>query len=257
MSGDGAGGTMFVTGMGGPGGDDAEFASVPVTVAGEDLSNVVVVTSKGASVAGRFSFEGQAKPPNLSAIRLNAMPADPSEGPMMVGGGGGTAKADGTFELRGLSGHRIIRVGNLPQGWRLRAVRLNGTDITDTGVEFKTGEQLSNMEIVATSKTTEINGSVTMSNGTPMKEYTVVLFSEDPERWTLPMSRWISAARPDQDGRFKISNMPEGSYYAVALDYIEAGAWSDPDLLERLKARAKRVTLGDGETKTLDLKIAE
>jgi hypothetical protein len=39
--------------------------------------------------------------------------------------------------------------------------------------------------------------------------------------------------------------------------YVEAGAWADPELLERLKTRAKRFTLGDGQTETMDLKLAE
>jgi hypothetical protein len=82
-----------------------------------------------------------------------------------------------------------------------------------------------------------------------------VVFSDNPQHWTLPMSRWISGARPDQEGRFKIRNMPAGSYYAAAVDYLEAGAWSDPELLERLKTSASRFTLADGETQTLDLKI--
>jgi hypothetical protein len=69
------------------------------------------------------------------------------------------------------------------------------------------------------------------------------------------MSRWVAGARPDQDGRFKISNMPPGSYYAVALDYIEAGAWGDPELLDRLKSSAARFTLTDGETEALQLKV--
>jgi len=176
---------------------------------------------------------------------------------MMVGATAATAKPDGTFELKGLAGHRVIRAGNLPQGWMLKTVRLNGTDITDAGVDFKAGEQYSNLEIVLTSKTTEITGGVTIDNGTPTKDYTVVVFSEDPDHWTIPMSRWIVGARPDQDGRFKIRNMPPGTYFAVALDYIESGAWSDPDLLDRLKTRAKRFTLDEGASETLDLKITE
>jgi hypothetical protein len=71
------------------------------------------------------------------------------------------------------------------------------------------------------------------------------------------MSRWISGARPDQEGRFKVRNMPAGSYYAAAVDYLEAGAWSDPELLERLKTNAKRFTLADGEVETLDLKMTQ
>jgi protocatechuate 3,4-dioxygenase beta subunit len=247
---------MFAARMGGPGGDDAEFAAMPLSVAGEDLANVMVVTSKGATALGRVTFEGGSKPV-LNGLRVNAVPADPSDGPMMVGGSNAAAKADGSFELKGLAGHRLIRVANLPTGWMLKSVTLNGKDITDAGAEFKGSEQVTNLEIVATSKVTEITGAVTDSNGAPMKEYTVVVFSDDPEQWALPMSRWITGARPDQDGRFKIRSMPAGSYYAIALDYIESGAWSDPELLDRLKTRAKRFTLADGQTETIDLKVSE
>jgi hypothetical protein len=137
----------------------------------------------------------------------------------------------------------------------LKAVRLDGTDVTDSGVDFKPGEQLSNLEIVLTSKTTEIAGGVTTADGKPTKDYTVVVFSDDPDHWTIPMSRWVAGARPDQDGRFKIGNMPPGTYYVVALDYIESGAWSDPELLDRLKTRAKRFTLNEGQTETLALEL--
>ncbi len=253
---DGGGDVMFSARIGGPGGDDAEFAAMPVAVAGEDLSNVMVVTSKGATAVGRLSFEGGSKPV-LTGVRVTGFPADPSDGPMMMGGSNAAAKADGTFELKGLAGHRLIRVSSLPAGWMLKSVTINGKDVTDSGAEFKSGEQVSNLEIVATAKVTEINGAVTASNGAPLKDYTVVLFSDDPEQWALPMSRWVSGARPDQDGRFKIRSMPPGSYYVIALDYVEAGAWTDPELLERLKTRAKHFTLADGATETMDLKLSE
>jgi hypothetical protein len=247
---------MFTARIGGPGGDDAEFAAMPVAVAGEDLANVMVVTAKGATAVGRLTFDGGSKPV-LTGVRVNAAPADMSDGPMMMGGSNAAAKADGTFELKGLAGQRLIRVANLPAGWMLKSVQLNGKDITDTGAEFKAGEQVTNLEVVATSKVTEINGAVTAANGDPMKDYTVVVFSDDPEHWALPMSRWVTGARPDQDGRFKVRSMPSGSYYVIALDYVEAGAWSDPELLERLKTRAKRLTLADGATETVDLKLAD
>ena len=40
--------------------------------------------------------------------------------------------------------------------------------------------------------------------------------------------------------------MPAGSDNIIAVDYIEARSWGDPELLERLKGRAKRITLSDG-----------
>ena len=61
--------------------------------------------------------------------------------------------------------------------------------------------------------------------GNALKDCTVVIFAEDEAKWALPMNRWMSSARPDQDGRFKFSNLPPGTYYAIAVDYVAAGEW--------------------------------
>ena len=192
----------------------------------------------------------------MTAVRITAAPAE-MDGPLLGGGGAGQAKEDGSFQLRGLSGRRLLRAANLPPGWTLKAVRLNGEDVTDSGVEFKPGQDVSGLEIVATSKQTEISGTVTASNGSPIKDYTVVVFSDDSQHWNLPLSRWVTGTRPDQEGRFRVRNLPPGSYNVIALDYVEAGSWGDPELLERLKGRARRITLADGGTERLDLKLTE
>ena len=61
-------------------GGEAEYASVPLSVAGEDLANVVILTSKGGPASGRVVFEGNAQPPSVSGIRITAVPADPPFG---------------------------------------------------------------------------------------------------------------------------------------------------------------------------------
>jgi len=240
---------------GGSDGTDGETASVPVVVSGEDLSNVVIITSKGATANGRLTFEGGA-PPAATGVRINSVAAD-TDGPIMMAAGGVTAKDDGSFQLKGLSGRRLLRLNNLPPGWTLKSVRLNGDDVTDSGIEFKSGQDLSGLELVASSKQTEITGGVTASNGSPLKDYTVVVFSDDPQYWTLPFTRWVNGTRPDQEGRFRVRNLPAGSYNIVAVDYIEAGAWGDPELLDRLKSHAKRITLSDGGSEKVDLKLVE
>jgi protocatechuate 3,4-dioxygenase beta subunit len=244
----------FTATISGPDGGDSETAALPITVAGDDVSNVIIMTSKGGTASGRIAFEGTA-PPSSAGIRITTMGADAEMSPM--GGAGSAAKDDGSFHLKGLSGRRLLRAGNLPMGWTLKSVRLNGDDITDAGADFKNGQDVTGLEIVLTSKLTEITGGVSATNGSPIKDYTVVVFSDDPQHWSLPFTRWVNGARPDQDGRFRIRNLPAGSYQIAAVDYIEAGGWGDPELLDRLKTRAKRITLAEGGSEKVDLKLVE
>jgi hypothetical protein len=257
ISSDGGDTVMFRATIGGGGSDgaDSETASVPVVVSGEDLSNVVIITSKGATAAGKITFEGGA-PPASNGVRISSVATD-ADGPGAMAGGGATVKEDGSFQLKGLSGRRLLRVNNLPPGWTLKSVRLNGDDVTDSGVDVKTGQDISGLEVVASSKQTEIAGGVTAANGSALKDYTVVVFSDDPQYWSLPFTRWVNGTRPDQEGRFRLRNLPAGSYNIVAVDYIEAGAWGDPELLDRLKSHAKRITLSEGGSENVDLKLVE
>jgi hypothetical protein len=235
------------------GGGDSESGSIPLSVSGEDVSGVLITTSKGGTATGRIVFEG-AMPQSLSSIRLMSMAVD-SDGPSL--GGGGNVKDDGSFEIKGLSGPRLIRVANAPPGYTLKSVKLNGADITDVGTEFKAGDTTSGLEVELSTKGTSVIGAVTASDGSVLKDYTVVIFSEAPEHWRLPMTRWVTGTRPDQDGRFKVQNLPAGTYLAIAVDYLPQGEWGDPELLDRLKSNAKRFTLGEGATQTLDLKMVK
>jgi len=245
---------MFTARFGGDSGAESEAGTLPITISGEDLSNVVIVTSKGATASGRVVFEDGSKPSSVTNIRVSAAAVDSDAPAVAFGGGSGNVKADGTFELKGLSGTRIIRAINVPSGWMLKSVRVNGNDITDSGMDFKSGESTNGIEVTLTSQLTEVNGTVKDSSQ-QVKDYTVVVFADEPQKWTLPNSRYVTGSRPDQEGRFQIKNLPAGGYLAIAVDYLAQGEWNDPDILERLKAQATSFSVKEGETKTLNLTL--
>jgi carboxypeptidase family protein len=253
-SGDGDRMTFTMTRVIGPGGGDgsSEFGSIPLSVAGEDMSNVIIATSKGTTVSGRVVYEGGSKP-TTNTLRISAAEVD-AEGPAGLLAGSSSVTSEGTFEIKGVVGQRIFRVSNIPSGWVLKAVRLNGTDVTDNGIDIRATEPVTGVEVVLTTKTTELTGAVKAGND-PAKDYTVVIFSDDPQKWTVPMTRHIVSARPNQDGRFQVKHLPAGSYYVVALEYIAQGDWFDPDILERLKSRATRITLDEGEAENINLSL--
>jgi len=247
---------MFVraTTMGGPGGADSEFGSTPIAIGGDDVADVILATSKGGTASGRVIFDG-APPASLTSIRVTSVAADP-DGPA-PGSTGAGLKEDATFELRGLAGARLVRVAAAPPGWTVKSVKLNGVDITDSGADFKPGESVSGLEVELTQRATSVTGTVGDADGSLLKDYTVVVFAESAELWRLPMTRWVSGARPDQEGRFKFQNLPPGAYLAVAVEYLPMGEWGDPELLDRLRSKGKRFTLSDGATETLSLRLTE
>jgi hypothetical protein len=234
---------------------EREFGIANVSVAGEDVTGLVVVGTRGAKAAGTLAFEGGVKPEGIASVRMTAPPVDVDSNPM-PSFGMGAVKDSGAFEVEGLIGARLFRPANLPKGWILKRVTLNGEDVTDKGVEFKPGEDLTGIEVELTNRLTSISGAVTDDRGAAQKDYTVVVFPEDPSKWSLAMNRWMSSSRPDQDGRFKISNLPPGPYYALAVEYVAPGESSDPEWLARAAKKATRFTLDEGASKTLDLKIA-
>ena len=95
-----------------------------------------------------------------------------------------------------------------------------------------------------------------MSNarGESVKDYSIGVFSRDRERWGFA-SRYLGGGRPDQDGKYRVRSLPAGNYYAIALDYVEQGAGTDPEFLDWMKDRATEFSLNDGETKTLGLRL--
>jgi hypothetical protein len=238
-------------GMSGP---DGESASTEVTLSGDDVSGIRLTGSKPSTVAGRVIVDpGAAQTLRPSTLRLSLQPVV-MDMPMMGMGGPGVVNDDLTFELRARPGKmRIALAGPVP-GWSVRAVRYHGLDVTDDGIEFRANENISDVEVELTNRVTDLSGLVTNARGAVVNDYTVIVFPQDRDRWS-PGSRYLRSSRPDQEGRFKVPGLPPGDYYALALDYVDSADWTDPEFLERVRSKATSVSINEGETKTVDLKI--
>ena len=65
----------------------------------------------------------------------------------------------------------------------LKAVTADGRDVTDTPIDLRSGQRLSNVAVVFTDKLSEINGTLTDDRGTPITDYTVLAFPADSSLW--------------------------------------------------------------------------
>jgi hypothetical protein len=225
-----------------------------ITLGGDDITGVRLVGGKPSTASGRVIVDpGAAGSLQPSSIRLVVQPAV-FDMPMMNMMGPSPVNDDFTFELKTRPGKMRIQLAGPGQGWSIRAVRYRGQDITDSGFEFRANENISDLEVELTNRETTLSGVVTNSRGAAVKDYAVVVFPRDRDKWTVGM-RYLKTGRPDQDGRFKVSGLPPGDYYAIALDYVDSAEWMEPEYLDRIRSKATDVSVNEGETKSVDLKI--
>jgi len=235
--------------------DPPEFASIPVTVNGEDMTDLSVILNTGGTISGTVTFTGTAgATPDLSQFRVTAPSADQSDlGPQPNARLG----KDGTFVLNGLAaGAHFIRSAGAARGFILKSVSINGHAITDEPLQLRSGETIANVTVVFTDQQNEINGTLTNEQGAAIPDYTVLAFSTDSSLWR-PQSRQIMTARPDQTGKYRIRGLPAGQYYLAAVDPAEQGEWFNPVYLDEHRTGAARVTLADGDIKTQDFRVAQ
>ena len=81
-----------------------------------------------------------------------------------------------------------------------------------------------------------------------------MVFARDSQKW-FEESRWVRAVRPDQQGTYRVDGLPPGDYLAIAVDYVEEGTWNDPVFIESLRAHGEAITLAEGETRNIALKL--
>src|SRR5205085_9677185 len=115
------------------------------------------------------------------------------------------------------------------------------------------GQTQSNVAVVFTDKQSEINGTITDTQGAPIPDYTVLAFPTDSSLWR-PQARQIMTARPDQTGKYRIRGLPPGEYYLATVDPAEQGEGFEPAYLDEHRSGAVRVVLSDGDVKTKDFK---
>jgi carboxypeptidase family protein len=245
-----------------------EVATLPISIDGADITDVALTTSSGWSISGQVSTENGGAPDGpRDRFRLAARVVDidrspiPGAGlpPPPPGGGpsipdSGRVREDWTFTVTNAYGASRL-YASLPDGWAVKTILHEGRDITDTSVEMKSGEELTDVQVIVTNRVTDVSGQLADEKGAPLVDGTVLLFAEDSSKWSED-SRWVRAVRPDQQGRYQIKGLPPGEYLAVALNYVEDGMWNDPEYLDSIRRSAQRLTLAEAATHSLSLKLA-
>ena len=235
------------------------WAVQDVTVGEADIAGLAVAMKPGIRVRGRVelkSSQGSATRDLQSSVHLQPLGAEQWRPSL------GRSAADGTFETGGdPPGRYQINASPTPQNaapnarWTLLGITRGGKPIADSILDLDA--EVSDVVITFSDRANRVSGSVVDANGAPGVHSDVIVFPADTELWRegiFPNSWRVRKVHATSNATFDVSNLQPGQYYMAAVSSRLTGEWQDPRFLERLVAAATRITVGDGEERTVALK---
>jgi hypothetical protein len=225
-------------------------AELPVGVPDHDITGVAVTLQSGARVSGTIVFASGTTPPTTADLTRARISLTETAGQTRIGGESRTPDARGHFELgpapRGTYAFSIV----LPT-WTLKSVRIGGKEIGD-GL-FSLTTDVDDVVVTMTNRLAGVAGTVQRSG----VDAAVAIFPADFQNW---IASGMSSSRArlvdaDKNGTFDADGLVGGDYAVAAIDANTAVDLQNPADIEALARIATRVTLGDGDQKTVSLSI--
>jgi hypothetical protein len=247
------------------------WASAEIAVDGQDASGLTLSLQPGLTLAGRLVFDGAPGQPipdmKSNPVRINLRAV--TDGLPPVGPPVTRMDADGTFVISGISPGRYRLTAGEQGGpedateaardrWVLRSATLDGLggrDIADLPIEVA-AMNLSGAVVTLTRRLADVSGTLFDAAGRPAPDYFVVVFSTNRDHWLEGSRRLPAPVRPSTNGTYRFAALPAGTYHLAALTDVDREELFDRAFLEQVAAGALTITLGDGEAKVQDIKLA-
>jgi hypothetical protein len=237
--------------------DPTLWAEMPLAVAGRDIPEVPVTLRAGARVSGMVQLNGSAERPTGDQFGMVGIQLEPADVRPGVNNTRGRIDQTGQIQTMGVPpGKYFIRVLGSYPNWSLQSFTVNGRDATVVPIDIGAND-VSGAVLTFTDRPTKLVGQVTLETG--LSGVAVLVFPVDQSAWIGygSSTRRMANTRADKDGRFEVSNLPAGDYFAIAIPDKSANDWQNPKFLESLVPDAARIRIQDAGTATVTLKVVK
>jgi hypothetical protein len=221
------------------------LARQSVEVGNADVEGINLTIAPGFAVSGHVTWDGK---PSLERDELTVYVSAVDllmsfVSPAKITGGD-------LFVLRDVSEatYRLDVYGQSNDCY-LKAVRYGTRDGLDDGFTVIRGTQAS-LEVTISSHGASVQGTITDTDKVPAAGLWVVLVPDEAHRG---QSRLYKHATTDQFGHFDLRGIAPGDYKLFSWEEVEDGAWEDPDFLKPFEEKGERVSLQEGDVKTVDI----
>lgn len=188
---------------------DYYFERIPFEIGDGNVSSLELKARRGGSISGVVVIEGSNDPALRAQLKKTEVYARVSSNPRFsdaVSSSRAQPDDGGGFRLRGVAQGfvSITFRNNAVPGLSLLRIEKNGAEVRD-GFEFGKGEQATGLRIMLGVADGRIRGEAKLTGGSL------------PEGWTLRIEVWRdgrqqTSTRPDDKGRFLLTNLLEGEY---------------------------------------------
>jgi hypothetical protein len=214
-----------------------------IDVGNADVEGIAMTVVPGTNIGGRIVWEGQ---PALEKDDLTVTPR-PVDVPFGVRGETRVAR-DNSFTLKGLGeGTYRADVTGMSKDCYIKEMRYGESSVIKDGFTVTRGEAGA-LEIVLSSRGARVQGTVMDSDGLPLAGVSIVLVPDLSQRENYQKYKTQST---DQYGNFDLHGIAPGDYKLFSWVEVEQDAWQDPEFLKQFEDKGQRITLQDGDHKTV------
>jgi hypothetical protein len=219
-------------------------ARQPIEVGNADVEGVNLAIVPGISIPGRIVWDGK---PSLERDELFVSIAAADS---MVSFNTPARVVGGSFALKDVfDGAYRVRVIGQSQDCYVKSIRYGSSDALESGFTVFRGTP-SSLELTISSRGARVQGAVTDKDNLPVTGVWVVLVPGVAHR---DQSGLYQRAATDRFGHYLLRGIVPGDYKIFSWDEVEDGAWEDPDFLRAFEDRGQKISVEEGDTKTLDI----
>jgi hypothetical protein len=224
----------------------------------------------GADLAGHVVFDGSAAIPEFRRLPMGLVQMVPVAGvfsrfnlPNLVIGSDDPAAVAPPFKtiirFDSVPPGRFLIVAPLPLpgGWSLRSAVINGVDVAAIPFEINPGQQVNDLVVTFTDRTTTLSGTIKNEIGEPVFAHMLVVFPVDSRARFDGIGSRIAAVRPDSTGKFTVRSLPAGDYLVALARDLNPAAMLLEEVLNSLETGAVRVRLVEGQETVQNLQTRD
>lgn len=219
-----------------------------VTVAGADISDLVMSLSLGGRVSGSIAVEGDKPFPRSLDVFSELFPSDRSQ---YAASGRVDAQSKGAFLIEGVAtGDNILRVKAWDGEYFAKSITWNSRDLLRQPLRVTEGGEVKDIRIILSPDVGRLAGSIISGEDKkPLSQTPFMLVPVDEMRWARMDS--FLFLHTDKQGAFKVSG-PPGEYILLMLSRRE-NQISPLDYVRAHAATGTRVTLKPGEAGNVEV----